>query len=137
MSDILEQIVANKRLEIAAAKKAIPLTKVQAEAKAASAPRDFLKALTPTHSPRIIAECKSKSPSRGEMIKIYDPKTLALAYERGGAAAISVLTDRQFFGGDLAHMTAVRDAVQLPVLRKDFIVDEYQIFEARAHRASR
>jgi indole-3-glycerol phosphate synthase len=72
------------------------------------------------------------SPSRGVMIQNYDPKSLAKAYERGGAAAISVLTDAKFFGGELGHLTAVRDAVQLPVLRKDFIIDAYQIAETRA-----
>jgi indole-3-glycerol phosphate synthase len=80
----------------------------------------------------IIAECKRRSPSRGVLRAEYDPVAIASAYERAGAAAISVLTEPTFFDGDLAHLRQVRAAVRLPLLRKDFIVDEYQLFEARA-----
>ncbi len=135
MSDILSQIIAHKRAEVAKAKATKSLPTLKAEARAAPQPRDFLGSLSRTDTARIIAECKRMSPSRGVMVQNYDPKALAEAYERGGAAAISVLTDEKFFGGVLSHMTAVRDAVQLPVLRKDFIIDAYQILEARAARA--
>jgi indole-3-glycerol phosphate synthase len=82
--------------------------------------------------PRIIAECKQKSPSRGIMCDPYDPVQIAKSYELNGAAAISVLTDEQYFGGHLSHLINVTGAVNIPVLRKDFIVDEYQVYEARA-----
>jgi indole-3-glycerol phosphate synthase len=135
LSDILTQIIANKRIEVAAAKARKPLSRVEEEANAQPPARDFFASVSRTDGPRIIAECKRMSPSRGVMVQNYDPKALALAYERGGAAAISVLTDEKFFGGTLDHLTTVRDAVSLPVLRKDFIIDEYQIVEARAARA--
>ncbi len=80
----------------------------------------------------VIAECKRRSPSKGVLVRTYDPVGIAQAYERGGAAAISVLTEPTFFDGALEHLTAVRARVGLPILRKDFIVDEYQLFEARA-----
>ncbi|NOT44197.1 MAG: indole-3-glycerol phosphate synthase TrpC [Acidobacteria bacterium] len=80
----------------------------------------------------VIAECKRRSPSRGVLARDYDPVAIATAYARGGAAAISVLTEPTFFDGALAHLEAVREAVRVPLLRKDFIVDEYQLLEARA-----
>lgn len=80
----------------------------------------------------VIAECKRRSPSKGVLAPVYDPVRIALSYEQGGAAAISVLTEPTFFDGALEHLTAVREAVGLPLLRKDFIVDDYQLFEARA-----
>jgi indole-3-glycerol phosphate synthase len=82
--------------------------------------------------PRVIAECKRRSPSRGVLRPDYDPAVIARSYERAGAAAISVLTEPAFFDGALAHLAAVRDAVTIPVLRKDFVVSEYQLLEARA-----
>lgn len=133
--DILAEIIAHKRTEVAAAKAKRPLADVDRDAKAAPKARDFLGTLARTDSARIIAECKRQSPSRGVMLQNYDPVALARSYQKGGAAAISVLTDEKFFGGVLGHLSAVRDAVQLPVLRKDFIVDAYQIAEARAARA--
>jgi len=83
----------------------------------------------------VIAECKRRSPSKGVLAADYDPVSIAKRYEAGGASAISVLTEPTFFDGSLEHLRAVRDAVALPVLRKDFIVDEYQLFEARANGA--
>ena len=83
----------------------------------------------------VIAECKRRSPSKGVLAPAYDPVAIARAYEQGGAAALSVLTEPTFFDGSLAHLEQVRDAVALPLLRKDFIVDEYQLLEARAHGA--
>ena len=83
----------------------------------------------------VIAECKRRSPSKGVLAETYDPVAIARTYEAGGAAAISVLTEPTFFDGSLEHLAAVRQAVALPLLRKDFVVDEYQLFEARAHGA--
>lgn len=138
MSDILQKILANKATEVAAAKAARPQAELERSAKAQRPARDFLAALRAKgggNGARVIAECKQKSPSRGVMVPDYDPVRLARAYEAGGAAAISVLTDEVFFGGALAHLAAVTTAVSLPVLRKDFIIDAYQIWEARAHGA--
>jgi indole-3-glycerol phosphate synthase len=97
------------------------------------APRDFWSAvaLSRGDSPNLIAEIKKSSPSAGTLVSSFDPVTLARVYAQSGAAAISVLTDRQFFGGELEFIGRVKDAVALPVLRKDFIVDEYQILESR------
>jgi indole-3-glycerol phosphate synthase len=92
----------------------------------------FEAALAMAGRVNIIAECKRRSPSRGVLAPHYDPVAIATQYEAGGAAAISVLTEPTFFDGALEHLTAVRDAVTLPVIRKDFVVDEYQLFEARA-----
>ena len=104
---------------------------------AAAEPRGeaFLAALSTTGRANVIAECKRRSPSRGVLAVDYDPVAIARQYEGGGAAAISVLTEPTFFDGSLEHLAAVRRAVNLPLLRKDFIVDEYQLFEARANGA--
>ncbi|MES1254119.1 MAG: indole-3-glycerol phosphate synthase TrpC [Acidobacteriota bacterium] len=96
-------------------------------------PGRFRAALAATEGcPRVIAECKRRSPSRGVLRRDYDPAAIARSYERAGAAAISVLTEPTFFDGALAHLAAVREAVAVPVLRKDFVVSEYQLLEARA-----
>jgi indole-3-glycerol phosphate synthase len=95
----------------------------------------FLAALSRPDRGNVIAECKRRSPSRGVLAADYDPVAIARQYEAGGAAAISVLTEPTFFDGALEHLAAVRQAVQLPLLRKDFIVDEYQLLEARANGA--
>ena len=134
-ADILQDILANKHREVAAAQARISLEQIKELAQKATPARSFLEALSPKHKPRIIAECKRKSPSRGVMVDPYDPVHLATAYAAGGAAAISVLTDENYFGGHLEHLAAVRKSVSLPILRKDFIVSEYQIYEARAHGA--
>ncbi len=105
------------------------------EARAALASPDgarFEQALAAAGRVNIIAECKRRSPSRGVLKGEYDPAAMARLYERGGAVAISVLTEPAFFDGSLAHLQAVRGAVSLPLLRKDFVVDEYQLLEARA-----
>ena len=128
---VLEQIVAHKHREVAAAQRARPLAEVAGEAAAAAAPRDFAAALAgPGVS--LIAEVKRRSPSAGLIRKAFYPVRIARAYEAHGAAAISVLTDERFFGGSLAILRRVRAAVGIPVLRKDFVVDRYQLFEARA-----
>ena len=109
-----------------------PLADVEAEALARPAALDALTALAPADRVKIIAEVKRASPSRGALAEIPDPAALAVSYETGGASAISVLTEERRFHGSLADLEAVRDAVSIPVLRKDFIADPYQVFEARA-----
>ncbi|MHC5796236.1 indole-3-glycerol phosphate synthase TrpC [Lacisediminihabitans sp. FW035] len=108
------------------------LAEVEAEALSRPAAIDALAALAPSSRVKIIAEVKRASPSRGPLADIPDPAALAVSYETGGASAISVLTEGRRFGGSLADLEAVRDAVSLPVLRKDFIAEPYQVFEARA-----
>ena len=128
---ILERILEVKRAELAAAKERSPLRDVQAAARAAMKPRDFVAALR-AKRPAVIAEIKKASPSRGVLREEFDPASIAASYERAGAACISVLTDRQFFQGDAAHLSAARAACSLPVLRKDFVIEPYQVFESRA-----
>lgn len=130
---ILDEIVAHKRVQVAERKAARPLAMLLAEVRTAPPPRDFKAALTdPAHpSPRVIAEIKRRSPLKGALRPYLDPAKVARAYEQGGAAAISVLTDARYFGGSLDDLRAARMAVSLPVLCKEFIVDPYQLFEAR------
>jgi indole-3-glycerol phosphate synthase len=133
--NILERILQVKRAEIAAAKKSKPPHEIEAAARSASAPRDFIGALSArgaAGAPAVIAEIKRASPSRGIIRADFDPASIAKSYEAGGAACLSVLTDREFFQGEAEHLRAARGACGLPVLRKDFIVDPYQVFEARA-----
>jgi indole-3-glycerol phosphate synthase len=158
---ILAEILAAKEAEVAAAMRKRPLTEVAAAARQAPSPRGFARALagapTGAGSPatavhpagteapagaarpaavgtevRVIAEVKKASPSRGLIRPDFDPVAIARAYAEGGAACLSVLTDERYFQGSLAYLTAIRQSVDLPLLRKEFIIDEYQVYEARA-----
>lgn len=136
--DILAKIVKVKVEEIAAASARIPLAEIQRRARAAGPVRDFagaLRAKVQGGSPGVIAEVKRASPSKGLLRDPFVPAQIAASYERHGAACLSVLTDRQFFQGSLEDLVAARSACSLPVLRKDFMIDPYQVFEARAHGA--
>lgn len=129
---ILKQILATKAEEVAAARASRPLEQVAAAALAAPPSRGFLRALREPAGIQVIAEVKKASPSKGIIRPDFDPVAIAQAYAKGGAACLSVLTDGPYFQGSLAYLEAIQQAVDLPLLRKDFIIDEYQVYEARA-----
>ena len=132
MANVLEEIVAAKRREIAAAKAARPESALREAAAAMPPPRNFFAALSAPGPIRLIAEVKKASPSKGVIRADFRPVEVATTYQQHGASCLSVLTDGPFFQGSLDDLRAVRAAVQLPVLRKDFILDAYQLYEARA-----
>jgi indole-3-glycerol phosphate synthase len=138
MTTVLDTIIARKRVEIAKAKMATPQEVLEQRVGEAGRPRNFFKAVVNEYDrsrTRIIAEVKRMSPSAGVLRDDFDPVRIAKQYEKAGAAAISCLTDETHFGGHLGYIQMIREAVSLPVLRKDFIVDQYQIWESRAAQA--
>jgi len=138
LPDILQQIVETKKAEVAAAKLRVPEAELKARCAAMAAggeqPRNFFAALTkePDGLVNVIAEVKRSSPSAGVISADFDPVAIAKKYHAAGADALSVLTDEQYFGGKLEYLAAVKKEVPLPVLRKDFMIDPYQVYEARA-----
>ncbi len=135
MADILERILARKREELEVARLAAPLAQIQERAASAPPPRDFvgaMRARIAAGRSAVIAEVKQASPSKGVLRADFDPAAIARSYEAGGAACLSVLTDRDFFQGAHEHLAQARSACALPVLRKDFLVEPYQVFESRA-----
>jgi indole-3-glycerol phosphate synthase len=137
VADILARILDWKRQEVALAKQALPLAELRQRLATLPSTRSFYQALQaqPDHRPRIIAEVKKASPSAGLIRADFDPVAIARIYARHGAAAISVLTDNKFFQGELPFLTTIRQHVQVPLLRKDFVVDPYQLYEARWYGA--
>lgn len=130
---ILQKIVATKRLDVRRARAERPLAEIHAAIDRAPIPRDLYAAVTKRGSDiGLIAEIKKASPSAGLIRDAFDPAAIARTYQGCGASALSVLTDTSYFQGDLGHLSLVKTAVNLPVLRKDFIIDEYQVFESRA-----
>jgi indole-3-glycerol phosphate synthase len=135
MSDILNKILAVKIKEVAAAKAQEPFEAVRAAAEFAVPPRDFVGAIRAKHAAdrsAVIAEIKKASPSKGLLREDFNPAEIAQSYAQHGAACLSVLTDEQFFQGSSGYLRAAKDACDLPVLRKDFMIDPYQVYEARA-----
>jgi len=132
VSTILDKIVATKREEVASAKARLPEGALRRQLPYVPAPRDFLAALAGEGPIRLIAEVKKASPSKGVIREDFDPVAIGQAYERHGAACISVLTDKTYFQGSLEYVRQIRANVDLPLLRKDFVVDRYQVAEARA-----
>ncbi|HQO16719.1 MAG TPA: indole-3-glycerol phosphate synthase TrpC, partial [Methylotenera sp.] len=135
MSDILNKILATKQQEVAKSKAAASLDQLQKQAEAQSDPRDFVGAIhakVVANKPAVIAEIKKASPSKGVIRENFNPAEIAKSYEKGGAACLSVLTDVEYFQGSAEYLKQARKACKLPVLRKDFIIDPYQVFEARA-----
>lgn len=135
MSDILQKIIDTKHAEVTAAMEKLPLVMMRNEASNASSPRDFVGAIRAKiagNKPAVIAEIKKASPSKGVIREDFRPAEIAASYEKGGAACLSVLTDVQYFQGSAEYLKQARAACALPVLRKDFMIAPYQVYEARA-----
>lgn len=135
MSDILNKILDTKSVEVATAQSQVPLAEIIARAKDQPPPRDFvgaIRAKIAAGKAAVIAEIKKASPSKGVLRENFNPAEIAASYEQGGAACLSVLTDAQYFQGSSEYLKQARSACALPVLRKDFMIDPYQVYEARA-----
>ena len=135
MSDILDKIIATKHLEISKSLKIASLANVRTAAETMPDPRDFVGAIfkkVSANLPAVIAEIKKASPSKGVIRENFNPAEIAKSYQKGGAACLSVLTDKQYFQGAAEYLQQAKAACKLPVLRKDFMIDPYQVFEARA-----
>ena len=130
MSRLLEEIVAHKRAEVAEAQQRLPLEELQRRLTHHQRERDFTAALRRQGRLSLIAELKRQSPSAGMLRERFDPISIAQTYESSGAAALSVLTDTRYFGGQLHFLRDIRDFTEIPLLRKEFIIDEYQIYES-------
>jgi indole-3-glycerol phosphate synthase len=134
-ADILEEIVEHKRGEVRSRITRMPLAKIEQQIQRAPKVRDFAGALRcriDQGDPAVIAECKKASPSKGLIREDYDPQAIAQSYAGGGATCLSVLTDEKYFKGSDEHLVSARAACDLPVIRKDFVIDPYQVYEARA-----
>ncbi len=129
---ILDEIIAYKKQELADTRRRVPLSEVKAKALDARPARGFEKALSAGTGIRLIAEVKKASPSKGVIREDFDPVDISKTYAKSGAHCLSVLTEKKYFQGKLEYLGDIRKAVELPLLRKDFIIDEYQIFEARS-----
>jgi len=129
---ILDTIIAHKRKELAAEQAQVPLVQLETEVMNLPPTQDFGAAITGSGTVKLIAEVKKKSPSKGIIREDFDPVSIAKTYVENGAAAISVLTDKHFFAGELAYLRAIREIVDAPLLRKDFTIDPYHIYQARA-----
>lgn len=129
---ILDRIIAHKRTELAKEQAAVPLATLESRVMELPPTRDFRGAISGEGNVQLIAEVKKKSPSKGVIREDFDPVSIAETYVANGAAAISVLTDRHFFAGELGYLEAIREAVDVPLLRKDFTIDPYHIYQARA-----
>ena len=128
---ILDTIVAHKRIELEGDKQRMPLDTLKRKIRDLPPTRDFRAALSTSNYIHLIAEVKKKSPSKGIIREDFDPVGIARTYAENGASAISVLTDREFFAGELTYLSAIREAVTIPLLRKDFTIDPYHIYQAR------
>ena len=130
MKRLLDEIVAHKREEVAAAQRTLPLAELKRRLTHHQRERDFIEALRPPGHLALIAELKRQSPSGGMLRERFDPIQIAQTYQESGAAALSVLTDTRYFGGQLSFLRDIKDFTEIPILRKDFIVDEYQLYES-------
>jgi indole-3-glycerol phosphate synthase len=133
--DILGEIVSYKRKKVTEIKRKIPLAKLRDRITKLPPARDFKEAISLPGKINLICEIKRASPSSGLICREFNPKKIARSYEKSGAAAISVLTEDKYFQGDILHLFSVKQSVNIPVLRKDFIIDEYQLYESRAFGA--
>ena len=129
---VLSQILADKRNEVHCSRRRLPAAELERRIADLPPPRDFIGALTASPAPALIAEVKKASPSKGIIRLDFDPVEIAQTYAANGAACLSVLTDEPYFQGHLSYLSAIRQAVNLPLLRKDFLLDDYQLLEARA-----